>query len=127
MGPTAACHIAGGQLPAITTNVQEWNNTSWTAGTAINTARRTGGSAGSTTLALIYGGSAPGNVAITESWNGTAWSEVGDLATGRYAQMQGQGVNAAMTALSSGGDIPGKTGLTEEWTVPDAIKTFTSS
>ena len=113
-------------MPAITTTVQEWNKTSGTAGTAINTARRTGGSAGSTTLALIYGG-APGPLAVTESWNGTAWTEVGDLATGRYAQMQGQGVNAAMTALSSGGDIPGKTGLTEEWTVPDAIKTFTSS
>ena len=52
---------------------------------------------------------------------------MGDLATARYAQMQGQGVNAAMTAMSSGGDIPAKTGITEEWSIPDAIKTFTAS
>jgi len=130
MGPTSACLMVGGQLPAITTNVQEWNATSWTAGTAINTARRTGGSAGSTTLALIYGGAIPAApvVGITESWNGTAWTEVADLATARYAAAQGQGVNAAMTALSSGGDVaPGKVGVTEEWSVPNATKTFTAS
>ena len=130
MGPTSACQIAGGQLPAITTNVQEWNDTSWTAGTAINTARRTGGSAGSTTLALIYGGDIPAApvVALTESWDGSTWTEVADLATARYAAAQGQGVNAAMTAMSSGGDTaPGKVANTEEWSIPNAIKTFTSS
>ena len=134
MGSVTACLMAGGHAPAwpsgAVVKVEEWNGTSFTEGNNLNTGKRTGGSAGSTTLALVYGGALwpSGVTAQTESYNGTSWTEVGDLATARYAAQQGQGVNAAMTALSSGGDTaPGKVGATEEWSIPNATKTFTAS
>ena len=134
MGSVTACLMAGGHSPSwpsgAVVNVEEWNGTSFTEGNNLNTGKRTGGSAGSTTLALVYGGALwpSGVTAQTESYNGTSWTEVGDLATPRYAAQQGQGVNAAMTALSSGGDTaPGKVGVTEEWSIPNATKTFTAS
>ena len=49
----------------------------WSTGGSLNTARKVGGSAGtSSSAALAYGGINPpdGNLAVTESYNGTAWT-----------------------------------------------------
>ena len=94
----------------------------------LNTARRTGGSAGTTADALIYGGTVggPGAVDNVESFDGSTWTEVADLSTARYASSQGQGVGYAPTALCSGGDTtPGKVATTEEWSLPQNVKTIT--
>ena len=117
MGPSTACLGAGGYNgPGVHGRVEEWDNTSWTEIADLNTGRRTGVSAGTTTLALVYGGTSGGAVDNVESWDGSSWTEVADLSTARYASSQGQGVGYAPTALCSGGDTtPGKVATTEEW------------
>ena len=83
----------------------------FSTGTAYNSARNAGGSAGTRTSGLISGGApgAPGNFnhsAATESWNGSSWTEVNDLNQRRNAC---RGVGASNTAaLTFGGGTPGQ-------------------
>jgi len=124
-GSTTSFIYAGGTPGG--TNSESYNGTSWTATSAINTSREDlGGAALSNTAALIFGGyagSLPGTGA-TESWDGSSWTEVADLATGTYHV---DGTGTSLLALRIGGFNPGAATTTEAWTVPDAIKTFTSS
>ena len=80
---TAALCMTGGQDPPTLANVEQWNGSSWSQITVVNTARDNPGGAGITTAALCFGGSIPPTTGVTEDWNGSAWTEVGDLANAR--------------------------------------------
>ena len=102
---------AGKQIGFFTsTEVEDWNGSGWTVGTAINTARATYNSAiGSVTAGLISGGSIAsspfptGVTANVESWNGSSWTEVNNLNTGRNCASSG--TQTAGLAISGGGYI----------------------
>ena len=70
-----------------------------------------------------------GYLALTESWNGTSWTEVADLSTARYG-LGGQGATSK-SGLAFAGNTPASdpAGVTstEEWTIPEALKTLTST
>ena len=93
---TAASQIAGG---------------TWASGGDLNTARRSGGGAGTQTAGLAFGGNIPPAVANTETYNGTSFTEVADLNSARQ-DIAGCGTQTA--ALSVGGG-PGDQALTELW------------
>ena len=84
--------------------VENYDGTSWTSGTAINTARQLVGSAGIQTLALVCGGGATPaaagttNTANSEEWNGSSWSEGNNLVTAirGFAGMNGLQTAAVM-------------------------------
>jgi hypothetical protein len=93
---TVASQIAGG---------------TWASGGDLNTARRSGGGAGTQTAGLAFGGNIPPAVANTETYNGTSFTEVNDLNSARQ-DIAGCGTQTA--ALSVGGG-PGDQALTELW------------
>jgi hypothetical protein len=84
---------------------------SWASGGSLNTARRSGGGAGTQTAGLAFGGNIPPAVANTETYNGTSFTEVADLNTARQ-DIAGCGTQTA--ALSVGGG-PGSLAITELW------------
>ena len=81
---------AAGSVPwagACATNVEEWDGTNWTNGTAMNTCRKAMAGFGTQTAAIMAGGvgTPAGTVYydLVESWNGTSWTETTDLNTAR--------------------------------------------
>ncbi len=66
-----------------TTATNSWDGSSWTEGTAVNTARHAGGGGGTQTAALYVGGNDGSTRGYTEIWNGSAWTESGDLNNAR--------------------------------------------
>ncbi len=107
-----------------TANVEQYDGSSWTETSNVNSARRAvAGSGTSYTNALIFGGLGPlpsGSptstlkTAITESWNGSSWTEVGDLTTAvYYAGPACQGTNTA--TLCFGGATPSGTANNQSW------------
>ena len=84
---------------------------SWSSGGNVNTARASGGGAGTAqTEALLFGGTGGSNVANTEQYNGTSWTETADLNNAR-SLMGGTGTYTA--ALAAGGSSPGQ--YVESW------------
>jgi hypothetical protein len=104
---TAALKFAGmmdpGTSPRIRAETEQYNGTSWTEVSDLNTARHSGGGFGLQTASLCFGGE-PGSLTNTESWNGSAWTEVNDLNTGR-TDMAGFG--RSTSGFSVGGKTPG--------------------
>ena len=107
-----------------TVNVEQYDGSSWTETSNVNSARRAvAGSGASYTNALIFGGLGPlpsGSPTstlktdITESWNGSAWTEVGDLTTAvYYGGPACQGTNTA--TLCFGGSTPSGTANNQSW------------
>ena len=94
-------------------NVEAWNGTSWTAGTAINTARDTMFSFGINTSGLIANGQNPSLVSNTESWNGSSWTEVAESNTTRYSG--GAAGSSNTLGLIFGGYGPSYSSQTEYW------------
>ena len=83
------------------TNSESWNNTSWAATPALNTARMgVGGAGNSSTSALCFAGEHP-PTAATEKFDGSAWTTVNSLNTAR-AYVSGVGITTA--ALCIAGD-----------------------
>jgi len=130
MGTTALAIGVGGYPGAPGGKlVNDWNGTSWTAGTNCNTGRTEFGSShvgAPSTNALIFGGNVPPHTNKTEEWNGTSWTEIGILATSRSQLASG---GSATTAIAIGGSIGGTiTGATEVYdAAPVSIKTVTTS
>ena len=130
---TAAYAISGytppsGSAPNFTTNVEEWNGSSWTVESNINTKRGSAGASGTITKGFIFGGvTHTAYVTNTEAWDGSSWSEVADLGTGVSAM--GSGGTSDTSAFSAGGNRgPANTDATEEWNADDfQIKTVTTS
>ena len=92
------------------------NNSAWSSGGNMNTARVGGGSSGvSNTSALVFGGELhpSTNTAVTESYDGTSWTELNDLNT---ARRYFGGAGTQTSALGFGGFDPGgESALTETW------------
>ncbi len=113
-GVTAAAGAAMGTTGSVVTNYEQYNGTSWTETTDINTAGRNGLGTGTTTAGLIYGGWP--RAGKTESWNGSAWTEVGDMTRGANGSQSQAGGGTQTAAFGAGGE-PGTTyyQLAEIW------------
>jgi len=109
----------GGYSGGATSRTEQYNGSSWTEVSDLNTARwdPAGAGYGDNTAGLCIGGQPGGGVvAINESWNGTSWTEVGNLNT---ARANGIGAGTETSALCFGGLTSGTptdiTVNTESW------------
>ena len=116
----------GGGAPGFRNLVENWDGTSWAAGTAFNHGRANLGSSheGSPSTALIFGGQGPAPLTLTESWNGSAWTEVADMATACYGMGSGGTGNDNAIAIDAN---PSPTAGVEIWTFANTVKTVTVS
>ena len=83
----------------------------WASGTSINTARQSGGNAGTVTSALFISGTP--TPAAVEIWDGSSWTETAELNTARIT-----GGSTGMTgtaAIYAGGEASGPTTNVETW------------
>ena len=107
---TPASLVAGGHSGSYSGVTETWDGSSWTEVGDTNTARISGGGAGTSAAGLIFGGEpATGN---TEKWNGTSWTEVNNLNTARFFNA---GSGTQTLALTFGGGPPFDLSITEEW------------
>ena len=92
--------------------VEEWNGSSWTETTDLNTRRfNPSGTASNSESAICIGGyGASGTLANCEQWDGSSWTEVADLNTSRD---NAGGCGTVTNALASGGRGP--VGNIEDW------------
>ena len=94
---------------------EEYDGTSWTEVSDLNTARGFFGGTNSSpyTASLVFGGASPPAQAVTEEWDGSSWVEKSDLSTPRINN-GGLGANAE-NALCIGGSNPGALDKVESW------------
>ena len=101
----AAGGRASGSEPTLTLDVfEQYNGTSWSEATEINTEKRGTQVAGTANTALlIWGGNVliPSYTTQTESWNGSAWTEVNDLNSAKGPGFGGVGTTTAAIAAGS--------------------------
>ena len=112
----------GQQNPGTATKgeTEQYDGTSWTEVSDLNTVRYTGGpSIQGTQTATIYFGGARQNPDVagynnTETWNGSSWSEVANL---NEAREEVGGAGTSTSAVGFGGNpAPATTTTaTEEW------------
>jgi hypothetical protein len=111
-GTSLGALYGGTPYTAPSTTVEEWNGTSWTAGTGLPNGGANSGAAGLVTAALIFGGSeGPTAQNKTLSWNGSAWSSLNTL---NSARADGAGSGVQGNALFAGGG-PGTSSAAEIW------------
>ena len=106
---TAAMASTGGN-PSNHTNVEQYNGSTWTETTDVNTARQGLGGSGTTTAALIFGGNSP--KVDTESWDGSSWTELNNLNT---PTQTATGTGTQSLAIRMGGWTPPGSNTTETW------------
>ena len=112
-GTQTANVIMGGQAPPNTSNVEEYNGSSWSE---VNNMPYTAGNLGGTgtqTAALVFGGYY--NIRTTAEYDGTNWTNTGQLGTGREIMTGGAGIQTA--ALAIGGYVrePGAVNKVESY------------
>jgi len=93
---------SGSPTPSLTTGVTEdWNGTSWTEVSDLNTARYYIGPAarGTSTATLAFGGYTTTALNNVESWNGSSWTETTEINTAR-AYIYGLGVQTSAIAAA---------------------------
>ena len=127
---SSAIFVGGdnGTSPPFIANVEQWNGSSWTEITDLNTGRGDAGGAGSVTAGLVFCGKTGGSTytGATELWNGSAWSEQGDLSASRGNSNGNRGTSTSTWA--AGGESPPAVTTVEEWTGAGPVtKTFTDS
>ena len=118
-GSQTAGLAMGGQVPpsTVTANAETYNGTTWTAITAMTTARGQLGAFGASSSSSIAAGGylgPPGISDLVEEWNGSSWTEKTEINTARRTQ-NGSGIVTA--GLIVGGSDSGSTvdGETEIW------------
>ena len=99
-GTQTAAFYMGGQTASRVSTVYDWNGSTWTSGTAFNTARTNGGAGGTTTATVLFGGSVPPDTGATELWNGSSWTEVNDMNTARSGH-GGAGISTSAIAMGA--------------------------
>jgi hypothetical protein len=62
-------------VPPRTGATEEYNGTSWSKSSGLNTVRRLLAGAGTQTAALAFGGDAPPNTGATEEYDGSTWTQ----------------------------------------------------
>jgi len=113
-GLSTAALYCGGEIPAVTTQSEEFNGSTWSSGGAMSQARNNNTSFGIQTDAVTVGGAAsPGAQYNAETYNGTAWTVGNALNTGRQ-QMAAPGAGTASTAGMVAGGTPTPTGTVVE-------------
>jgi len=80
---TAAAVAGGATIPGSVAVHEQYDGTSWTEATDINTARDGTWADGTQPAFWVAGGGAPSYVTNTETWNGSSWTEVNELNTAR--------------------------------------------
>ena len=93
-GIQTACFVTGGQIPSNHNGTEEYDGSSWTAGTNFPTGRVWMGGTGTLTAGLIVGGRPP-TTGATETWDGTNWTEANDLNTARSDHMGSWGTQTS--------------------------------
>ena len=122
---TAALKMGGNPT---SDSVEEYNGTSWTAGTALPVARIGAAAAGLQTAALLFAGSIPPSATRTNTsinYDGSSWTATPSMGTASNF-LAGAGSNTAALAIG-GYNPPSGSNRTEEFTVAGATKTFTTS
>ena len=109
---------------------EQWDGSSWTETTEINTAVSAASAAGHTSSGLKIGGTAglsPSGQTKTEFWNGSSWTELNDLSTQRQYLAQGSGTG--VSNIVAGGYNGSTYGITnnEEWESDNTLSTVTVS
>ena len=99
---TQTASVAAGSTPPTTSNVEEYDGSSWTEVNNLPTAVGSNAGAGILTSGLSFGGSP--TIAETFHYDGTNWTAGGDLNTGRHA-LAGCGASST-AALAFGGQPP---------------------
>jgi hypothetical protein len=110
-GIQTACFVTGGQIPSNHNGTEEYDGSSWTAGTNFPTGRVWMGGTGTLTAGLIVGGSQPANVDESKHYDGTTWTAGGNLAAvGRVRAVFG----IQTAAITAGGSPRENIGQTAE-------------
>ena len=114
---TATVNASGYEATAYTTNVKEYDGSSWTAGNAVPTALESPGGGGILTAGFMAGGEspAPAKVTTTLNYDGTNWTSSGALSAGRSSFMVAGPQTAGIAAGGGPGSSPGFTNSTEEY------------
>ena len=129
---TAALCCGGNNAGPITTNVEEYDGTSWTEITNMGTPRYVGFNAGTATAGLTGGGVdgyQPPALSNVEEYNGSTWSEVTNLGAAGYKFLMGVGIQTAALAVAGRlGPGSGVTDVVDEyngstWTEAPAVNT----
>ena len=121
-GTQSSSKASGGSPPGTAglANVEDYDGSSWSETTEMNTPRYSAAAAGaSNTSALVFSGynnSSPlaspgGYLSATESWNGSAWTEVNDL----NIKMSNRSGNGIQTSALCYGGYESPYALTESW------------
>ena len=115
-GTSSAAFAAGGASGGYNTTHEQYDGSTWTTATGMNTARGYGGAGGTTTAAFVATGRInPTSVtANTELWNGSAWTEVNNVNTGRFATGGGIGTQTA-GLIAPGSTVPTVIDSVESW------------
>ena len=82
-GTQTAAAVAGGYTTTNSTNHEQYDGTSWTETTEINTGRYGSWADGTQPAFWMAGGYSTTVVNNTETWNGSSWTEVNNLNTSR--------------------------------------------
>ena len=82
-GTQTAAAVAGGYTTTNSTNHEQYDGTSWTETTEINTGRYGSWADGTQPAFWMAGGYSTTVVNNTETWNGSSWTEVNELNTSR--------------------------------------------
>jgi len=110
-GPQTAAFYMSGNYPGGDTGVTlDYDGSSWTTGTSLNTGRRQSaaiGAASAQTAALLAGGynppGSPGDSTVVEQYNGSSWTTVSSLPLGVHAAGS---AGISTNALVFGGSAP---------------------
>ena len=94
-------------------DIENYNGSSWTSGTAIPTGTSAWASGGPQTAVLAFGGRNPSLSALTIAYDGTSLSTRPSMGTAR-SMVAGTGTQTA--AFVAGGESPSLTNATEEFT-----------
>ena len=128
-GTQTAAVMSGSDSPA-TSNVEEWNGTSWSEVNNMPLVRYKGMVAGNsqTDYNVIGGNTNPGAALSTTviNYDGTNWSSVPSIATARNTGA-GSSQNATSQGIIAGGAAAPASNATEEFTQGNVTKTFTTS
>ena len=113
---TAALSATGVSPGGKTTNVEQYDGSSWTEVGNVSVARNqaAGTPASPYSSAMVFAGDSGSpntNQATAESWNGSSWTEVGDLNTAR-TQTCGTGTSTTSALCVSGSDNPNQSPIT---------------
>jgi hypothetical protein len=112
---TAALCSSGGN-PSDVDNTEQYDGTSWTEVSEVNTARSNTwtGLGLSYSAAILSSGRTGGSTRVNnnESWNGSNWTEVNEVNTARN---QAASSGSQTSGIASGGHVPPYTAKTESW------------